>query len=318
MKRIILLIVVVILAYWVLARHRIAHMRPARQAHWNGRHDAHDRDARRHLVAKAGHEVHQALKEAGHEIHNAAGEMSEEFNHAIDEVRGALFSEEEDDAPSVVEREEADGLPVRIVPGTRVTEAHAAPPAPPAPPRVVVSKRTKSGGKVVGATRPVAPVAIRTEAAEVPTIPGAISATPERADDAARVKLHEVITAWLDPDVPQSWSLPERELNDLVLEKSRETVEKGGVLGTMYITHLKLDTTPTHRDKLIKLYNRELVGHRLINLGGALTFILMCLAAVSGYIRADEATKGYYTNRLRMLAAAAVGAGGVLIYQMVT
>jgi hypothetical protein len=45
---------------------------------------------------------------------------------------------------------------------------------------------------------------------------------------------------------------------------------------------------------------------------------LMCLASVSGYIRADEATKGYYTNRLRMLAAAGVGAGGVLIYQMVT
>ena len=44
----------------------------------------------------------------------------------------------------------------------------------------------------------------------------------------------------------------------------------------------------------------------------------MCLAACSGYIRADEATKGYYTNRLRMLVAAAVGAGSVLIYQIVT
>ena len=46
-------------------------------------------------------------------------------------------------------------------------------------------------------------------------------------------------------------------------------------------------------------------------------FVLVCLAAVSGYIRADEATKGYYTNRLRMLAAAGVGAAGVVIYQMV-
>jgi hypothetical protein len=162
----------------------------------------------------------------------------------------------------------------------------------------------------------VAPVAVTTVAAEIPTIPGAISATPERADDAARARLREVITEWLDPEVPQSWSLPERELDKLVLEKSRETVEKE--YGPMYITHLKLDTTPVHRDKLIKLYNRELVGHRLINLGGAMTFILMCLAAVSGYIRADEATKGYYTNRLRTLAAVAVGAGGVLIYQMVT
>ena len=43
---------------------------------------------------------------------------------------------------------------------------------------------------------------------------------------------------------------------------------------------------------------------------------MICLAAVSGYIRADEATKGYYTKRLRLLAAAAVGASGVLIYQI--
>ena len=52
-------------------------------------------------------------------------------------------------------------------------------------------------------------------------------------------------------------------------------------------------------------------------LGGTLAFVLICLGAVSGYIRADEATKGYYTNRLRMLAAAGVGAAGVFIYQMV-
>ena len=61
-----------------------------------------------------------------------------------------------------------------------------------------------------------------------------------------------------------------------------------------------------------------MVGRRLVKLGGSLGFILICLAAISGYIRADEATKGYYTNRLRLLAAAGVGAGGVLVYQMVT
>jgi hypothetical protein len=311
MKRLILLIVVVMLAYWVLARHRIAHVRPAGPAHRNAPHYAQDREARRHLVSKAGHEVKQALKEAGHEIRHAVGEASDEVHHAIDEVRGALFSEDEA-KPSVVEREEADGLPVPIVPGTRVTEAQA---VPPSPPRSVVTKRTKSG-KVVGAARPVKPVAVNTNAAEIPTLAGRISATPERADDEAHTALRQAITDWLDPDVPSSWSLPERELDMLVLETNLETVAKE--YGPMYITHLTLDTTPAHRDKLVKLYNRELVGHRLINLGASLTFILMCLAGVSGYIRADEATKGYYTNRLRMLAAAAVGAGGVLIYQMVT
>jgi hypothetical protein len=310
MKRLILLIVVVMLAYWVLARHRAAFVRPVGPAHRNGPHFAHDRDARRHFVAKAGDEVQHALREAGHEIQSAVGEASEDVHHAIDEVRGALFSD--DDPPSAVEREDADGLPVKIVPGTRVTEAQAVPPAPTY--SVRSGKRIKS--RVVAPAPPVTPVAVYNSVAEIPTVEGQISATPERADAAARVALREKMTAWLDPDVPSSWSLPERELDLLVNETNCETVAKE--YGPMFITHLTLDTTPAHRDKLVKLYNRELVGHRLINLGGSLTFILMCLAAVSGYIRADEATKGYYTNRLRMLAAAAVGAGGVLIYQMVT
>ena len=40
------------------------------------------------------------------------------------------------------------------------------------------------------------------------------------------------------------------------------------------------------------------------------------LAAV--YRSADEATRGYYTRWLRALAAAAVGASGVIIYQILT
>ena len=188
---------------------------------------------------------------------------------------------------------------------------------PPVPPRSVVSKRAKS--RKAGNARPVTVVAANNNsAAEIPDAQGQISASPERADDAARVALRQTITTWLEPDVPASWALPERELDSLVVDSNRETVERKDDFGPMYITHLKLDTTPAHRQKLVKLYNRELVGHRLINLGGSLTFILMCLAAVSGYIRADEATKGYYTNRLRVLAAAAVGAGAVLLYQMIT
>ena len=69
--------------------------------------------------------------------------------------------------------------------------------------------------------------------------------------------------------------------------------------------------------QLVNAYYHELVQHRLVTLGGSLGFVLICLAAISGYIRADEATKGYYTNRLRMLAAAGVGAAGVIVYRMV-
>ena len=315
MKRFILLIVVVMLAYWVLARHRSAFVHPAGSEYRSGRHYAQDRQAKRHAIARAGHQVRQSLEEAGHEIRQTVGEASDQVHSAIDDVRGALLSDDDDAErtsdrkPAVAEREEAEGLPVRIVPGTRVTDAQATPPV--APRTLIKTRRSetpRSGTRVV----------INTGAAEIPTVAGKISATPERADIQAREALRQLITEWLDPDVPGSWSLPQRELDKLVLGTTRETVPRRDDYGPMYITHLKLDTTPARRDQLVKLFNHELVGRRLINLGGSLAFILMCLAAVSGYIRADEASKGYYTNRLRLLAAAGVGAGGVLIYQMVT
>jgi hypothetical protein len=299
MKRLILLIVVAMLAYWVWSREHSSLMRPAGPSgHRNGQRFVQDREARKQL-AKAGREVHRALRDAEQEI-----------RHAVNEVRGAFNSDDDDDEvatsaaqASVVEREEAEGLPVPIVPGTRVTDAHAVAPAV----RVRINARDGSN------LRPI--TAVKTNAEQTWTLDGLISATPERAANQARVDLRKDIVAWLDSDVSRSWTIPERLIDSIILNSETETVP--GAIDPMYVTHLKLDKSPESRARFIKVYNHELVGRRLVNLGGSLSFILICLAAISGYIRADEATKGYYTNRLRMLAAAGVGAGGVLVYQMV-
>ena len=87
--------------------------------------------------------------------------------------------------------------------------------------------------------------------------------------------------------------------------------------GELFEATLTVDASPARRNALIEVYNRQLVEQRMASLGGALAFVLICLAAISGYVRADEATKGYYTNRLRLLSAAGVGAAGVIIYHMV-
>ena len=54
---------------------------------------------------------------------------------------------------------------------------------------------------------------------------------------------------------------------------------------------------------------------RLGFLGSLLALVLIALSALSAYIRADEATKGYYTNRLRLAAAAGLGVAGVAAYR---
>ena len=85
---------------------------------------------------------------------------------------------------------------------------------------------------------------------------------------------------------------------------------------TLYRAGAKVDFSTAKKARLVGLYNDQLVRERMIKGGGVLGCALLALAAIAGYIRADEATKGYYTNRLRMLAAAGVGGAGVLIYQL--
>jgi hypothetical protein len=147
-------------------------------------------------------------------------------------------------------------------------------------------------------------------------VEGLISATKERAEREARSELEKQLAGWLEPlGVPRSWKPSPRQVDALILGTTIEPVEKP--YGMLYVAKLRVDASPGRTAELAQTYRRQVVNRRMAALGGALVFVLICLGAVSGYIRADEATKGYYTNRLRMLAAAGVGAAGVAIYHMV-
>ena len=123
------------------------------------------------------------------------------------------------------------------------------------------------------------------------------------------------MTDWLEPaGVPQSWKAPARQIDAMILETTVEPVVKD--YGKLYVAELRVDVSPERRNSFSESYKSQLVHRRMMLLGGILGFISICLGAISGYIRTDEATKGYYTNRLRLLAAAGVGAAGVVIYQM--
>ncbi len=337
MKRLILLIILVMLAFWILKVDQRARWTPSGSpAPRNGPRYVDFRDAKRDFAAKAPKagrqvrdEVRQAVHEAKEEIRRSVDEARDEVRHAFNEVRdevrqafdegrAALVSDDDDPhaplppaplappAPAAAPLEQAEGLPVPIVPGTRVTEAVAQPPAPPARRIKILRKQNQPNPKQLAMTV--------TNERVVATVDGQISANEERAKGDAYQKLREVVASWLEPDVPRSWNLPADLVNSLVLDTQYEPEIKP--YGTMYVAHLRYDASPDRRAQFVKLYNREVVRRRLFNLGGSLSFILICLAAVSGYIRADEATKGYYTHRLRMLAAAGVGAAGVIIYQM--
>ncbi len=144
------------------------------------------------------------------------------------------------------------------------------------------------------------------------TVRGLPMATIPRARDSAKEQLDLALRDWLRPmGLPTSWRPPAEVVDRIVRWDPVETVEHD--YGTVYIQAIRLDLSDSSRHQLIESFERQEAGRRLLRLGGLLGFILVSLAAVTGYIRADEATRGYYTNHLRLAALASVGASGYVL-----
>jgi hypothetical protein len=339
-----------IVAFVVVGALRAMHHRPARHApppaRWH-QGPARDDGPRREVLAadarrqaqQAAAEARRALDEAGRELRKAYREARDEVSRAYREARDELRQAYREvvaetggrpplpppppapTAPPALE--DADGLPVPIVPGTRVTEAEARPPVPAVPARLVSQART-SGGEAAVFGNQVCEINPGTEAcaarAEVRAqnhraVLGDLCANEDRARADSRKALRTEVLEWLSPDVPASWTPPAGLLEAMIVGTKIDPLVKD--YGTLYKAELTADFSPMRRAGLVDAYNHELINRRLLSLGGTLGFVLICLAAISGYIRADEATRGYYTNRLRMLAAAGVGAAGVIVYRLV-
>jgi len=225
------------------------------------------------------------------------------------EERLAPASAERDSGPEAEDaREEAEGLPVPIIPGTRVSEA-----------KPVLPEAAGSGPRTPHAPLPLRGVRFAGALSSVRSISGRLSATVERARDDARLQLEHEVTEWLTPEVPTSWKPPRHLINRMIRKTDVHPIVKDyGTVYTVYEATLETDFSSHSRAAIIAAHEREVVVRRLATLGGSLGFVLACLAALAGYIRADEATRGYYTNWLRAVAAAGVGASGVVIYQLLT
>jgi len=334
-------LLVVVIAWFATARYDRVHTpkhspltvqhRAVYQAH---------RDALR-AAQEARAQAQRSAREARAEAHRAISEARGELRESLHEVNQELHGALQEAAEEV--REAVAGIPVPILPGTRVVEALSQPPASPilpecpldeAPIQQALASDPPAHSNPPGfpglVDRPQAPPRPPQAAAPLQPRPptfvspketrlliGLISATEERAKEEARKQLDKEVTDWLEQaGVPRSWKPSTQQIDAMIIETTVERVVKD--YGTLYVAKLRLDVSPEQRTIFTESYKRQLVHRRMVQLGGTLGFILICLGAISGYIRADEVTKGYYTNRLRLLAAGGVGAAGVLIYQMLT
>lgn len=151
-------------------------------------------------------------------------------------------------------------------------------------------------------------------------ITGDRCATTVRAEADAHRHLVSEVKDWLaESGVDRSWMPPPAILKDMVIGRADykpETIRDADHELNLVRATITADFSDPRKAEFLDLYRRQVGGQRLALFGGGLFVVLAGLAAVSGYIRADEATKGYYTNRLRMLAAVGVGAAGVVAYNV--
>ena len=145
-----------------------------------------------------------------------------------------------------------------------------------------------------------------------------LCATTTLAEAGARRNLARAVKDWLaEGRVDPAWTPPRKLVDRMVIGAPSFEPVKVKELDVVRAT-ITADFSEHQRREILKVYRRHVGGRRLAILGGGLGVVLVGLAAVSGFIRADEATKGYYTTRLRLLAAAGVGAAGVVAYHILT
>lgn len=234
-----------------------------------------------------------------------------------DDVRPSRNRRDGDDPASDFDFDDArvsvEGLPVQVVPGTRTTEAKIEPPQPVLPRAPKAPRPLKRPRKPP--MPPLPPGGPINHAADVSTITGRLSATELRAVEDAAQQLRQKLAEQLGSNVPTGWKIPDHLIAEMLRPGSITLRAVPRDYGTMYEATIKIDHWSRKQVRVVHAYRQEEVRKRLLILGGVLAFVLVCLAVLSGYIKVDEATKGYYTSKLRIAAAAGVGAAGVLLYE---
>ncbi len=111
-----------------------------------------------------------------------------------------------------------------------------------------------------------------------------------------------------------SWDVPAWLLHDHVLREPPYVEEVDWTYGPMYRAYVLLDFSPEKRELLLGHWRESLTSRRLGQVGAGLGFAVLCLATLLGYLRLDDATKGYYTGWLRTGVVAVVGGSAAAIY----
>ncbi len=130
-------------------------------------------------------------------------------------------------------------------------------------------------------------------------------------------RLEALVGDWLgDAGVPADWQPPATLVQALLRGRPEVELVERRDYADLYQAQVAVSLDPAPRARLVQAYRQEVAARRFSQLGAGLVFVLASLGLVAGYIHTDEATRGYYTNRLRVGVLAALGAGGAILYRV--
>ncbi len=111
------------------------------------------------------------------------------------------------------------------------------------------------------------------------------------------------------------WPISLEFIHDRLVKDSKTSPifdDKSGE--TMQERSLLVEITPEDQRQVLEIDRRYRMEHRMIWLGQILAAVVVLLATGAAYIRLDEASKGYYTHWLRLVALAIVASAGMSLW----
>jgi hypothetical protein len=131
----------------------------------------------------------------------------------------------------------------------------------------------------------------------------------------ARAEEHalELAADWLAEQGNLGWTpSPEYLRQEGVVQFGEPAEQNIQDIGPTKVVKMDLEVSPAQAAKLYSKARHERMGQRHVLLGRVLAGLLAVVVVAGGYLRLEEATRGYYTTLLRVAALAvlaAVGAG---------
>jgi hypothetical protein len=151
------------------------------------------------------------------------------------------------------------------------------------------------------------------------TIAGLPDNEPEVAKQAALNKARDTLKGYLQVQAPRVHLDPSEGflLSHLLSDEKIQRLKEGKEEGKWVVEYKMVVDDEKYREMIREdarqsKEERELRARtRMFGLGKFLSVVVAFLAALTGYLRLEEATKGYYTAWLRLAAISFVGAVGV-------